>query len=87
MRKTYYVIQRSSDKKFWDGIGWAGDLELAALYPLSEVALRIMEGHLRLDGNGYSVQRVSFTVYLFPFLDNRAAHRSKVRQWQSTLCR
>lgn len=64
MRKTYYVIQRSSDKKFWDGIGWARDLELATLYSLSEVALMIMKRYMRQDGDGYSVQKVAFTVYL-----------------------
>ena len=64
MRKTYYVVQRSSDSKFWDGVGWVDDIESAALFSRSGAAIEIMEEHLRKDGKGFWVQRVAFTVDL-----------------------
>lgn len=64
MRMTYYVVQRSSDSKFWDGVGWVEDLESAALFSRSGAAIEIMEGHVRRTGRGFFVQRVSITVDL-----------------------
>lgn len=64
MRTTYYVVQRSSDMKYWDGVGWVEDIESAALFSRSGAAIEIMEEHLRKGGKGFWVQRVAFEIRL-----------------------